>query len=207
MAAALAIPLISGCLIREVSQTWYVAGDGGVTWVVIEKDVRSDAAAAADRQSEEQTYYQAVTSEIHPVAQGFRAVGAARLRTRVLRGELPFTVVTEGRFPGLDVLGQRVLAAGGLTGASIVVHEAGAWEWTLTAREGTSDLDRDVSDDVQALLMDLERLNVVLVAGRFEAAQGFTLSPDRRIATFAEDAERQADASGVIVLRLRWTTK
>ena len=200
---AAAMSLLSGCLIKDVNQTWYIGDDGAVTWVVIEKDVRSDASAAADRQAEEQAYYQAVVTEVHPVAQGFRAVGAARLRTRVLRSELPFTVVTEGRFQGLDILGQRIIGASGLTGSSIVERQGTGWQWTFTVREG--DEHRDVSDDVQALLADLERLHVVLVTGQFESAEGFTLSSDRRVATFSEDAMAAADASGVLVMRLRWT--
>ncbi|HET9370160.1 MAG TPA: hypothetical protein VFO19_07920 [Vicinamibacterales bacterium] len=201
---AAAMPLLSGCLIRDVSQTWYVAEDGAVTWVVMEKDVRSDATQAAERHAEEQTYYLAVTSETHPVAQGFRAVGAERLRTRVLRSELPFTVVTEGRFPGLDVLGQRLIAASGLTGSSIVVRDGRVWEWTMTMRESQTDVGRDVSEDVQALLTDFERVNVVLVAGQFETGRGFTLSADRRVATLADDGTREADSAGVMVVALRW---
>ena len=199
------IPWISGCLIKDVGQTWYVDQEGAVTWVVIEKDVRSDAGASADRLGEEAAYYQAVMTEMHPVAQGFRAVGASRLRTRVLRAERPFTVVTEGRFSGLDVLGQGLIAAAALTGSSIVTRDAEAWEWTLTMRESQSDTSRDVSEDVQALLTDFERLRVVLVAGRFDRAHGFTLSQDRRVASFSEDGMSDADADGLHVLRLRWT--
>ena len=203
-ACCAAVVLGSGCLIKEVSETWYLDETGAVTWVVVEKDVRSDAQAAADRQNEEQGYYDAVRREDHPVARGLRALDAARLRTRILRSELPYTVVTEGRFTNLEVLGQRMIAATGLAGTSVLVCDGAAWEWTLSVRDPHAENTKP-NEDVTALMGELDKLSVVLANGRFESAQVFTISSDRRVATFDEDQIKDADENAVVVLRLRWT--
>lgn len=199
--------LTGGCLLKDVTQTWYIAGDGTVTWVVIEKDVRSDAKALVDRQSEELGYYQAVVREDHPAARGLRALGVAHLRTRILRSELPYTVVTEGRFTGLDAIGQRLIAMTGLAGTSVLVRDGTSWEWTFTARDPhAADANVDVDDDVASLMNDLDKLEAVLQSGRFESAQGFTISSDGRKATFDEDQLKDVDEDSVVVLKLRWNT-
>lgn len=204
---AAAALLTGGCLLKDVTETWYVAEDGAVTWVVIEKDVRSDAQAAADRQVEEMGYYQAVQREDHPAARGFRALGATKLRTRILRSEWPYTVVTEGRFTGLDVIGQRLIAGTGLAGTSVTVRDGTTWEWTFTVRDPhASDANVRVDEDITSLMNDLDKLEAVLASGRFESAQGFDISSDRRKATFDEDQLKDADENSVIVLRLTWNT-
>lgn len=204
---AAAALLTSGCLLKDVTETWYIAEDGAVTWVIIEKDVRSDAQAVYDRQVEESGYYQAVTHENHPAARGFRALGATKVRTRILRSELPYTVVTEGRFTALDVLGQRLIATTGLAGTSVLVRDGATWEWTFTVRDPhAADANVKADEDVTSLLNDLDKLEAVLTVGRFESAHGFDLSSDKRKATFDEDQLKDVDENSVVVLRLKWNT-
>lgn len=204
-AAFLAIlgTVASGCLLKDEVHTWYVDRTGGVVWVVAEKDVRSDAQAAVDRDEEEAAYWAAVRSEMHPMARGLRLLGAEAMRTRAVRAESPFTVLTEGRFTGLGELGQRLIVHAGLRGSSIVTRAEGSWEWTMTVRDphATGDPVERVDDGVLALLAGLDQLQIVLVSGRFEEASGFTLSPDRRIASMNESP--QSDES-IIRLMLRW---
>jgi hypothetical protein len=196
--------LASGCLLKDELHTWYVDHTGAVAWVVIEKDVRSDAQAAFDREAEEVAYWTAVKSETHHMARGLRQLGAQAMRTRVLRAETPFTVVTEGRFAGLDQLGQRLIVHAGLSGVSIVRQHEGMWEWTLTASDphATSGAGGDLDEGIAALVAGLDRLRVVLVSGRFEHAAGFELSQDRRIAILAEDPP--ASDTAMMTLTLRW---
>jgi hypothetical protein len=195
--------LSGGCLLKDVTETWYLDETGAVTWVVIEKDVRSDAQAPADRLAEEQAYYDAVKAENHLVARGLRALGAAGLRTRILRSELPYTVVTEGRFTNLEELGQRLITMTGLAGTSVVTRLGGTFEWTFSVRDPHAE-DVKPNEDVQALLNDLDKLQVVLPSGRFESAQLFNISSDRRVATFDESQLKDADEDATIVLRLKW---
>jgi hypothetical protein len=201
IAAALAS---GGCLQKDVTETWYLEPDGGVTWVVMEKDVRSDAQAEADRRNEEETYYQDVMREVHPAARGFRALGAAKLRTRILRSEIPFTVVTEGRFAALDDLGQQIISMSGLAGTSILTRDGAIREWTFTIRDPHAE-DPRPNEDVVALLGDLDTLQVVLVTGRFERAQLFELSSDRRVAKLDRSQLKDMDETATITLKLKWT--
>ena len=193
----------SGCLLKDVSHTWYIDGAGTVSWVVMEKDVRSDAQAEADRRSEEETFYQDVLREVHSTARGLRALGAARLRTRILRSEVPFVVVTEGRFDGLDELGQRMISMSGLSGASVLTRDGASREWTFTIRDPHAE-DPRPNEDVMALLGDLDTLQVVLVTGRFESAQLFELSADRRVAKFDKNLVSLFDEAPTLVLKLKW---
>ena len=196
--------LASGCLLKDELHAWYVDRTGGVVWVVIEKDIRSDAQAAADRDGEEATYWASVKSETHHMARGLRLLGAEAMRTRVLRAESPFTVVTEGRFAGLGELGQRLIVHAGLTGSSIATRADGKWEWTMTVRDphATGDSTERVDDGLAALVAGLDKLEIVLVSGRFEDATGFDLSSDRRIATLKEDSSGNDEST--VTLMLRW---
>jgi hypothetical protein len=205
--AVLAVPM-TGCLQKDTTQTWYVNGAGEVTWVVLEKDVRSDANAAADRQQEEAEYWLAVQQQRHPIAAGLQELGGTKLRTLALRGEVPYTVQTDARFIGIDELGRRILAATGLMGTSIVTRDGATWDWKIVIRDPSSmnGVVGEPSDGVSALLSELETLQVVLTTGHFESAAGFTISSDRRVATFDKKEEKagQTPEEPVLTLRLVW---
>ena len=204
--AALASVLTSGCLIKEVTQTWYVDDTGGVSWVVHERDVRSDAQAAEDRAREEAEYWLAVQQDRHSMVQAFRELDGARLRTTILRTSVPYSVQTEARFAGLDVLGQRLIAAIGSTGTSMIVRDGAIWTWTFAVRDPSAlGNTGEPTEAITDLLTALERLHVVLVNGRFESAEGFKLSKDRRVATLnLQESDSAGAETPVVTLRLVW---
>jgi hypothetical protein len=210
--AAAAVTALSisatGCLLKDTTHTWYLAPAGSVTWVVLEQDVRSDAQSAPDRASEEAGYWAGVQAENHTMARALRLLGPIGLRTRILRGEVPFTVVTEARFPSLGELGQRLLGQLRLSGSSVVEQERDVWTWTMTIRDPHAESGADRPDGETAELAgSLSALRVVLVTGRFEDAQGFTLSSDRRIATFDQKAADERSEQPAQVVRLAWTVR
>jgi prevent-host-death family protein len=199
--------IASGCLMKDVTETWYVDQGGAVTWVVLEKDVRSDANAVQDRLDEESTYWAAVQQGNHPMAAGLRELGATRPRTLLLRGETPYTVQTEGRFSGLDELGQRLIGSLGASGSSIVTRDGATWEWTMTARDPkASGTTVEPSPGIEDLTDHLDELRVVLISGRFESAEGFEISSDKRSATWTveESQSSQDEENPTITLRLKW---
>ena len=198
----------AGCLQRDVTETWYVDAKGAVTWVVSEQNIRSDSQSPVDRQKEEGEYWLAVQQDRHGIAEGLRELRAEKMRTVVLRGESPYTIQTEGRFTGLDILGQRLIAATGMTGSSVVQRRDLGWEWTMVLRDPSAlDAMGDPSSGIQNLVDGLEHLRVVLVSGRFDAAEGFSLSNDRRVAAFDLREGREKDqAQSAITLRLSWTS-
>jgi hypothetical protein len=199
--------LMTGCLLHDAAETWYVDGSGAVTWVVTEKDVRSDANTINGREEEESIYWLAVQQQRHPVAAGLQELGGAKLRTVVLRGESPYTVQTEARFTGLDELGRRILAAAGAMGDSSVTRDGPLWDWKLLIRDPSSfGSVGEPSEGVNALLNDMADLKVVLVAGHFESAAGFDLSNDRRVATLSgkDETTHQQSEEPALTLRLVW---
>ena len=203
LAAAGLLLASAGCLQKEVAQVWYLDPGGQVTWMVIEQDVRSDAQAPIDRQNEEAQYWTAVEREDHPVARGFRVLEPLQMRTRVIRREAPFTVVTEAQFGSIEDLGRRLIARLGWSGTSRLTRDAGTTEWTLTLRDPHTAAETDrASEDLMALVGDLDRLRVVLVSGRFEDATGFTISPDGRVAMMVPGEPDTNQVS--LVLRLKW---
>jgi hypothetical protein len=165
--------------------------------------VRSDAQAPYDRQQEEQAYLLAVRQEQHGIARGLRQFAPLSVQTILLREPAPFTVRTAARFVRLDDVGHRLLAATGLAGTSILSTDGDAMEWALTIRDPRAAIDAERLDqDVAELVSDLDRLRVVLVDGRFETADGFEISNDRRVATM-RPATPEGDEP-VVLLRLRW---
>jgi hypothetical protein len=201
--------LTAGCLQKDTTGTWYVNPSGEVTWVVVEEDVRSDANTLADRQVEESQYWLAVQQERHPVAAGLQELGGAKLKTIVLRDEAPYSVRTEARFSGLDELGRRMIAAINVMGTSILTRDGDTWDWTMTVRDPSSPMSvSEPSDNVNAVMIDMDTLRIVLVAGRFEYAEGFDLSGDRRVATMqTKDKSTHAQPEEPTVkLRLVWKT-
>jgi hypothetical protein len=209
-ACGLAALLMAGCLLKDTTETWYVDASGTVTWSVTEKDVRSDANAMPDRLQEESIYWLAVQQQRHPVAAGLQELGGANLRTRVIRGESPYTVVTDARFSGLDELGRRILAATGGMGDSSVTRAGANWEWKFIVRDpSASGSVSEPTEGVSTLMNDMEALKVVLLAGRFESSEGFELSNDRRVATLVTKdvkatASHDQPEEPAITLRLAW---
>ena len=197
--------MLSGCLMKDASETWYVDATGAVTWVVTEKDVRSDAKAIADRQQEESVYWLAVQQQRHPMAMGLQELSGTKLRTLALRDQAPYTVQTEAKFTGLDEIGRRILAAIGALGESTIKREGDVCEWTFVVRDPKSlGSATEPSDNVTALMNEFPSLKVVLVSGRFESAQGFTISGDNRVASFDEEFVDKQDEAQAITIKLRW---
>jgi hypothetical protein len=204
-ALAALIMAATGCLLKDTTQTWYLQPGGSVTWTVVEANVRSDARAAFDRENEETGYWDAVKSETHPMAQAFRLLGATNVRTRIVRAEVPYTVVTDAKFLSLADLGRRLIVQTGLAGSSDLVRDGDAWQWTLTIRDPHATDSQVESDNaVMAVLESLDTLKIVLVAGRFDSAEGFVLSSDHRVATLDEKAMNSGDENPTVLLRLRW---
>jgi hypothetical protein len=209
LAIAALAPFAAGCLLKDRIDTWYLEPNGAVTWSVVEKDVRSDAKAPVDRQNEETTYLTAVRAQTPPIAMAFQQLTPAKIETRILRGSVPFTVVTDCRFSSVAVLAQRIIDRAGLAGASVLNRDADGMSWTMTFRDPHAENavgDQTDDEDLEALVDGLDGLKVVLVEGRFTSAAGFDLSSDGRVATIVSDKEmtEKFDNGAPIVIRLSW---
>lgn len=196
----------SGCIRRDSAATWYIDPAGRVTWQVLERDVRSDSKTRSDRTNEEAAYLAKVSTNNHGVARGLTRLGATQLKTTVLQDKPPFTVLTEGQFPGIDVLGQRIIQRFGLAGTSELIRDGDTWTWTLTVSDPkTANGTPDDGDEFAELLGD--RLSVALREGRFLSGIGFVMDDEARIATMKKDDKLEIGEDGVLKLQLRWEVK
>ena len=191
---------MSGCLRKEVRQTIYLS-PSGVTWSVIEAEVRSDETAPAQRLTEEQDYFLAAGAGDHPVARAFRRLGAQSVRTTWLRRERPYSVMTDARFSDLRQLALAIVRDAHATGDASLVQTG--CRTSFTARIDLDPAPAASGDDtaLDALLSDLDTYRVVLTEGRFVSADGFTILDDGAIAI--PDAKKTAD-NGVLTLGLAW---
>jgi hypothetical protein len=198
--------LTAGCLIEEERHTWYLEpASGAVSWTVSEHNVRSDEKDPARRLDEEAKFFSGVRAKTHSTAIGFRALGASSVRTRILRDEVPFSLVTDAALPAIDELGRRLITGFGAIGTSVLERDGDARIWTITARSPRDDEpEPEETEGVCGLSGLFETLHMVLPRGRFESAIGFDLSSDRRVAVIDKMIFEGVDEGTDVTLSLRW---
>ena len=193
--------VLAGCLNKEATHTLYLSPDGEVAWTALERNVRSDETDARARSAEESEYLTAAETGTTGVARGLAALGPLRVKTRVLRGDRPFTVLTEAQFASVEALANRIIAECRLQGEAHVTRDLDATTLHIHLELASAD-EADNQSPVMALLEELSAYRIVLTQGRFVAATGFSLSGDSTIATpIAPEDER---AKGTVDLSLTW---
>jgi len=189
----------SGCLRKEVTQTIYVA-PSGVVWSAIERDVRSEEKAPADRIREEHDYFLAASAGRHPMAEAFRRLGAQSVTTTWLRRERPYSVMTGARFGDVRQLATAILRDAQARGDVTLVRDGCQMRFGVRV-----DLDSapDSSGDsaLDELLTDLETYRFVLTEGHFVSADGFEIEED---GTIAVPDKTKTATDGILTLALVW---
>lgn len=209
---------LTACLAKETTHTLYLEAAGGLTWAVLEKDIRSVADDPAERAAEEHEYLELFAREDHPVAAALRRLGG-EVSTRMLRAERPYATLTEARFEDVAALGDAIAASLGIPGRTVletVGHDDGRIERRLRVvlelPEEDDDLLGDDDEILLALVEEPEAYRVVLTGDpstsvRFTDARGFTLTADD-VAVFEglsdEELERRG---GVVELELGWSVE
>jgi hypothetical protein len=199
---AVASLLLTGCLEKETTHTLYLDADGGVTWMVLEREIRSQESDPSERQAEEREYLDLFAQGRHPVAEALRALNPDDVKTVMLRDQRPFSTMTQARFPAVDVLVRELLHQLGVT--ATVDYVAVGTQRHLTVRFEESDDDPPGDGEVLALIEELQSYRLVLTDGVFTSAEGFELSNDDRWAVLSEIDEEELEADGVVVLGLGW---
>ena len=195
----------AGCLAETSTQTIQLSPEGTVSWVAIEREIRSTESDHAARAAEEQGYLDAARQGRHPMGEALGALAPSSVRTTIFRDRRPFLVLTEAEFDRIDWLAQRALDRLGVPGSSVLERVGAGWRWTLTA-----DLTAETDDDAGELLFPLVEtegpLRVVLTAGRFTAATGFRLVDDDTAAELIEEDDQKENpaAPKTLVLSLTW---
>ena len=193
-----------GCMVRETRHTLYLHPDGVLVWSVVEQQVRSDEKDPAERQAEETEYLLAAKLDLHPVAVAFRSLGSYKLTTTLVRDELPFHVVTEGRFASVATLAREILYRSGVPGDAYVITVGN--QSTLVVKIWPDQADEsavDEDDPMLALLECWDEYRIVLTEGTFIEAEGFEIGEDGAMAWVAEPDE-EAPEGEPLVLSLTW---
>jgi hypothetical protein len=203
----LAAASATGCLQKDTTHTLYLSPDGRLSWLAAERDVRSDDADPVRRFAEEQGYIVAAAGGVHGIGRGLAALDPTRLRTRVIRSERPFFVVTEAEFSSLEFAVQRMLVQLRAPGDVNVTGDGSVT--TLRARidafaaEESGDTPET---DVVELVENLDRYRIALTAGRYTSATGFTLTEGNTVAVPVKTPwETIVSNGGVLELSLTWT--
>jgi hypothetical protein len=203
---ALSAFVLSGCLRKEMTSTWYIESDLSVVWTVLERDVRSTEDAPDDRRRAEADFIAEARQHTHPVARGLRQLNPTSVRSTVLRDRPPFSVDTDAVFPSLRVLGERILGRLGLTGYSSVERKGEGYEWTWSIDPHTKIVEDSLDEDLTSVFAT-DGIQLALAQGVFLEGGGIKLSDDHRIATFPindilESLEgRRGDEPTVFIVR------
>lgn len=196
----------TGCLRKDTTHTLYLSPDGRLSWLVLERDVRSDDADPARCAAEEQAYIVAAAGGDHGVGRGLAALDPARIRTRIVRDERPFLVSTEAEFSSAEFAVRRLLVQLRIPGEVSVTHDGPRTTLHVRADAFAAEASGDTpATDVLELAEDFDRYRIVLTGGRFTSATGFTLGEGNTVAVpVITPWEAIAANGGVLELSLTW---
>ena len=199
---------MAACLDKETTHTLYLSPDGQVAWVTFESHVRSNAKDAPSRNAEEAEYLAAALAGTNDVARGLGALEPELVRTRVLRRERPFTVMTEARFSSVEALANRIIAAFRIPGDAYISRDGDAVtlhvHLDLRAVETEENAGPANSNPVEALVDEIASYRIVLTEGSFSDPVGFKLNGDATAATPVALSDDEIKALQVLDLALTW---
>ena len=199
--------LTAGCLQKDTSSTIYVADDGRIEWVVLDRQVRSDETDPAKRWSEEQEFIAAVRAGEDNLTKGFKALGATGVRTHVLRDREPFDVVRSADFDNMGAIFVKEFERCGVPYRSELSTTGTVTTWTLAFQvepEPPEVAGCDKDSPLDWISDALQHLDIVLESGRFTNAVGFkTLAPDR-VTLDEMSSETIKKNDGWAVVSLTW---
>ena len=195
--------LMSGCLVGETTHTLYLDPLGGLTWSVLERNIRSDLDDPAERVAEEEGYIHSAWDGRHGVARALQYLQPLHVSWEVLRGTRPFTVLTEARYESPAHLAWAMMDALGARGDAWMESTGDTTRFVLILDADQECEDEDAFDNLGALVAELEEYRIHLTAGRFVDAVGFDIEGQDNIAVPQEVEE---DEVGELVYSLTWTT-
>ena len=213
------VALASGCVRKETSHTFYLEPDGAVTWMVLEKDIRSDAGDLEKRNEEEGEFMDARRCGGHDVARALTELGAEWVETRVLREQRPYMVVTEARFDSIDRPLQSFFDRMEAPITAELLHEDERVRFVIAcdleafdqAEQG--EIDEEETEVFVALVGDAEDYRLVLTDGKFVEARGFEIVDEKTVAVLQEQTREEIEAieefddrGRTVVYSLTWTT-
>lgn len=206
---ALAAAAASGCLQKETTHTLYLSPAGEVSWTAVEKDVYSDTADPVTRFGEEQEYITAAGAGTHDVGRALAVLSPSPVRTRIIRAERPFMVITQVESVSVDALIRELLRQSHVDGQVEVAHDGPVRTLAVRINVATTRENWEREDGSENLLAglyeELDRYRIVLTEGRFTSARGFRLNSGGTEAVPVETPWSEIEANnGVFEMSLSW---
>lgn len=200
---AMTAVLTLGCLTGEMEHTIYLDPDGSATWMVLEKEIRSDS---DDWAEEEEKFLTDLRRNEHSIAEALAGMGAVRVRSRLLRAERPYWALTTAEFVAVDAMLKRYLQESDAEACVWIEHSVDETRLVIRYRTEEDDCDEPETDDNVNKMLD-DEMRIFLTAGRFVDAVGFEISEDGAVATPVALSEDAVDSDGAVTLSLTWTTE
>lgn len=195
VALLIVVATCAACLKAENRHAFYLEPDGSATWAVIVEDVRSDLEDREGRRTEEARYLEGARRGQTEVGAALRHVGATWVETTVVRGMVPYTVLTEGRFESAASMLDGFLSAIGFEAETALWFDGDRTTlsfrfWEPAANETAAGSEGGPAD---CLVEPLEQYRFVLTQGKFEEASGFRLESGETVAVMLDLDEVEDD--------------
>ena len=201
----LAVLCSPACLQQQTGHTLYLSPDGAVTWTTIERDIRSDARDPAERAREEQEFLNQLSAGEHPMLVALRSLDPSNSRVRFVRRKRPYFVLTEARFDRADRMLQKLLDEVRIPGTANLTRTADQTTLSIAFEVPGQESESSEESPIPPLADFDEPYRLVLTAGRFASATGFTLESDETVAALDEEWMRERCKPGNTVrLSLTW---
>jgi hypothetical protein len=197
------------CLVKETTHTIYLQPDGSLTWVVLEREIRSLADTPEQRLAQEEEFLHSFHAGQHGTRQAFEALYCDRFASQLLREQRPFAVWSEADFSSLEQLTRDLMARLSIPAQVSMWHEDSVMHWQLEVFTDQVGEDYEPEDDsVVALLDDIESYQIRLTHGKLIDAHGFQLEEDDTVARLVELSEEELAANdNVARYYLAWTSE
>jgi hypothetical protein len=185
------------CLVKETTHTIYLQPDGSLTWVVLEREIRSLADTPEQRLTQEEEFLQSFHAGQHATRLAFTALYCDRFASQLLREQRPFAVWSEADFSSLAQLANDIIDKLALPGQVSMWQDDDLMHWQLEVFTDQVGEDYEPWDEsVLALVDDVESYQIRLTHGQFVAANGFQLDEDDSVARPVELTEEEIAANG-----------
>ena len=189
----------AACLSAENRHAFYLEPDGSATWAVTEEDVRSGA-----------EFLEGARRGQTQIARALQQVGATWVETKVVRDQVPYTVVSQARFDSAARMLESFLGAIGFEAEAALKFDAERTTLWFRFREPAENGGDDESDfgPLGCLVEPVERYRFVLTEGHFVEATGFRIESGETLAVMLdlEEAEEETDRDSVFY-SLTWRTE
>ncbi|MHC4698117.1 MAG: hypothetical protein ACYTFA_15395 [Planctomycetota bacterium] len=198
--------LLAGCdedMRKDTSHTFYLDPDGAVTWMVLEKDIRSVAEDLQERREGEEELLAARRSGHHVIADALAMLDPLWVETRILREERPYMAATEARFASVDEVVQVFMDLSNAPVTAELRREDNQARLMILCdleapedpeQEDGVENDDDEGELLMALVDDAEDYRLVLTDGEFTDTRGFRVEERGTVAILLEQSDEEIEA-------------